>query len=248
METGATMKVMALIIARGGSQRVPNKNIRPLGGRPLLAYSIEAARRSRYVNRVVISTDSDAIAEAAVREGAEAPFRRPVEISQGHSTELEAVGHALGWLRDRESYEPDVVVLLRPTSPFRTAATIDRGVELLLDDPDAHCVRTVTLCSEHPHKMWVMDRDGRRIRSFVPLEQKLPEAHTLSYHLLPAVYVQNASMDVLRPSNIWDLRSTTGSEIIPLVMDELESIDINSELDFALAEVAMGRTRNARRD
>ncbi len=239
------MKVMALIIARGGSQRVPNKNIKPLGGRPLIAYSIEAARRSRYVDRVVVSTDSDAIAEVAVKEGAEAPFRRPAEISQGHSTELEAVGHALSWFRDHESYEPDVVVLLRPTSPFRAAATIDRGVELLLNDPDAHCVRTVALCSEHPHKMWVMDQDGRRIRSFVPLEQKLPEAHTLSYHLLPTVYVQNASMDVLRPSNIWNLRSTTGTEIIPLVMDEMESIDINSELDFTLAEVTMGRTRNA---
>ena len=248
MGIGATMKVMALIIARGGSQRVPNKNIKPLAGRPLIAYSIEAARRSRYVNRVVVSTDSDAIAGVAVKEGAEAPFRRPAEISQGHSTELEAVGHALSWLRDRESYEPDVVVLLRPTSPFRTAATIDRGVELLLDDPDAHSVRTVTLCSEHPHKMWVMDKDGRRIRSFVPLEQKLPEAHTLSYHLLPTVYVQNASMDVLRPSNIMHLRSTTGSEIIPLIMDELESIDINSELDFMLAEVTMGRTRDARKD
>ena len=237
-----------MIIARGGSQRVPHKNIKPLGGRPLLAYTVKAARGSRYITRVIVSTDSEAIAQVAIQEGAKAPFRRPAEISQGHSTELEAVGHALSWLRDRESYEPDVVVLLRPTSPFRTAATIDRGVELLLDDPDAHSVRTVTLCSEHPHKMWVMERDGRRIRSFVPLEQKLPEAHTLSYHLLPTVYVQNASMDVLRPSNIWHLRSTTGSEIIPLIMDELESIDINSELDFMLAEVTMGRTRDARKD
>lgn len=242
------MKVMALIIARGGSQRVPNKNIKPLGGRPLIAYSIEPARRSRYVNRVVVSTDSDAIAGVAVKEGAEAPFRRPAEISQGHSTELEAVEHALTWLREHENYEPDLVALLRPTTPFRKPETIDRAVELLLNDAAAHSVRTVRLCSEHPHKMWVMDQDGRRIRSFVPLEQKLPEAHTLSYHLLPTVYVQNASMDVLRPSNIWNLRSTTGTEIIPLVMDELESIDINSELDFTLAEVTMGRTRNARKD
>jgi len=242
------MKVMALIIARGGSQRVPNKNIRPLCGRPLIAYSIEAARRSRYVNRVVVSTDSDAIAEAAVKGGAEAPFRRPAEISQSHSTELEAVEHALTWLRQHENYEPDLVALLRPTTPFRRPETIDRAVELLLNDAAAHSVRTVRLCSEHPHKMWVMDGEGRRIRSFVPLEQKLREAHTLAYHLLPTVYVQNASMDVLRPSNIWNLRSTTGSEIIPMVMDELESIDINSELDFTLAEVTMGRTRNARRE
>lgn len=242
------MEVLGLIIARGGSQRVPDKNIKPLGGRPLLAYSIETAKCSRHVSRVIVSTDSESIAQVAIQEGAEAPFRRPAEISQSHSTELEAVGHALTWLREHESYEPDLVALLRPTTPFRKSATIDRAIELLLNDPAAHSVRTVKLCSEHPHKMWVMDKEGRRIRSFVPVEQKPREAHTLSYHLLPTVYVQNASMDVLRPSNIWNLRSTTGSEIIPLVMDELESIDINSELDFTLAEVTMGRTRNARRE
>lgn len=233
------MKVLSVIIARGGSQRVPDKNIRPLAGRPLLAYSIEAAKHSRYVQRVIVSTDSNAIAEVAAGAGAEVPFRRPAEISQGHSTELEAMEHALGWLRDHEAYEPDLVVLLRPTSPFRTTATIDRGIDLLINDPSAHCVRTVRLCSEHPHKMWVMDKDRRRIRSLIPVEQKLPEAHTLSYQVLPTVYIQNASMDVFRPSNVWQLRSTTGTEIIPLVMDELESLDINTELDFVLAETLM---------
>jgi CMP-N,N'-diacetyllegionaminic acid synthase len=208
------MNVLCLIIARGGSQRVPNKNIKLLGGRPLLAYSIESARHSRYVNRIVVSTDSDAIADVATKEGAEVPFRRPAEISQGHSTELQAVEHALVTLKERDAYEPDLIVLLRPTSPFRTSRSIDRAVELLMNDPTAHCVRTLRLCSEHPHKMWVMDQDGRRIRSLIPLEEKLPEAHTLSYQLLPVVYIQNASMDVLRPSNIWQLRSTSGSEII----------------------------------
>ncbi len=238
------MEVLCLIIARGGSQRVPNKNIKPLAGRPLVAYSIEAAKRSRHVTRLIVSTDSDAIAEVAMQERAEVPFRRPAEISQGHSTELEALEHALTWLRDHERYEPDLVVLLRPTNPFRKPETIDRAVELLLADPKAHSVRTVKLCSEHPHKMWVMDNQGRRIRSFVSVEQKLREAHTLSYQLLPTVYVQNASMDVLHPSNIWKLRSTTGTEIIPLVMDEVESIDINSELDFLLAEIMMSRMRS----
>lgn len=240
------MRVLSVIIARGGSQRVPDKNIRLLSGRPLLAYSVEAAKRSRYVQRVIVSTDSDAIADIAAIEGAEVPFRRPAEISQGHSTELEAMEHALGWLRDHEAYEPDLVALLRPTSPFRTTATIDRAIDLLINDPSAHCVRTVRLCSEHPHKMWVMDKDGRRIRSLIPVEQKLPEAHTLSYQLLPTVYIQNASMDVFRPSNVWRLRSTTGTEIIPLVMDEWESLDINTEIDFLLAETLMAGREGAR--
>jgi N-acylneuraminate cytidylyltransferase len=242
------MKVLAIIIARGGSQRVPNKNIRPLVGKPLLAYSIQGAKRSRYIERVIVSTDSDAIADVALREGAEVPFRRPAEIAQSHSTELQAMEHALGWFRDRENYEPDFVVLLRPTSPFRTTATIDRAIELLRDDPKAHCVRTVRLCSEHPHKMWVMDAEGRRIRSLIPVEQKLPEAHTLSYQLLPTVYIQNASMDVFRASNVWQLRSTTGTEIIPLVNDDYESLDINNEIDFILAETLMARRETSAAD
>jgi CMP-N-acetylneuraminic acid synthetase len=93
--------------------------------------------------------------------------------------------------------------------------------------------------------MWVMDQDGRRIRSLIPVEQKLPEAHTLSYQLLPTVYIQNASMDVFRTSNIWKLRSTTGTEIIPLVNDEFESVDINTEIDFLLAETLMLRQQKS---
>ncbi|MBM4260385.1 MAG: acylneuraminate cytidylyltransferase family protein [Deltaproteobacteria bacterium] len=240
------MKVLAIIIARGGSQRVPNKNIRPLAGKPLLAYSIEGAKRSRYIERVVVSTDSDAIANVALGAGAEVPFRRPAEIAQGHSTELQAMEHALGWFRDHEKYEPDFVCLLRPTSPFRTSATIDKAIELLREDPMAHCVRTVRLCSEHPHKMWVMNQSQSRIRSLIPVEQKLPEAHTLSYQLLPTVYIQNASMDVFRASNVWQLRSTTGTEIIPLVNDEYESVDINNEIDFLLAETLIARQSAAR--
>ena len=89
--------------------------------------------------------------------------------------------------------------------------------------------------------MWVMDPEGHRIRSLIPVEQKLPEAHTLSYQLLPAVYIQNASMDVFRASNVWKLRSTTGTEIIPLVNDEYESVDINSEIDFLLADTLISR-------
>src|ERR1043166_1606052 len=239
------MDVLCVIIARGGSQRVPNKNIRLLAGRPLLGYSIAAAKDSRYVKRIIVSTDSDAIADVAKKEGAETPFKRPAEISQGHSTELQAMEHALGWLRDHEKYEPDLVVLLRPTSPFRTTATIDKAIEILRDDPHAHSVRTVRLCSEHPHKMWVMDSGGKRIRSLIPVEQKLPQAHTLSYQLLPTVYIQNASMDVFRPGNVWELRSTTGTEIIPLIMDALESVDINTEIDFILAETLIARNQNA---
>jgi len=229
------LKILCLILARGGSKRIPKKNIAPLRGEPLIAYTIECAKKSKYINRIIVSTDDAEIAAVARKYGAEAPFFRPAEISQADSTELEAFKHALEWLKQNEGYEPDLIVKLFPTSPFRKAETVDKAIELLFTNPDADSVRSVTLCSEHPHKMWTIE--GNRLKSLIPVEQKLKEAHTLSYQVLPKVYIQNASIDVTRPSNIWEKDSITGTEIIPLMMDEIESLDINQPIDFELAEV-----------
>lgn len=231
------MKILALILARGGSQRVPGKNIKELGGRPLICYTIEAAKKSRHINRIVVSTDDKEIAEVAKKCGAEAPFFRPAEISHGHSTELEAFEHALQWLKEKEGYEPDLIVKLFPTAPFRKAESIDRAVELMLANPDADSVRSVRPCSEHPYKMWTIE--GNRLRHFLPAEKKPREAHTLSYQVLPKVYIQNACIDVTKPSNVWKKKSITGTEIVPFVMDEIESTDINTPLDFLFAEALL---------
>jgi len=238
------MKIICLILARGGSKRVPNKNIRLLGGKPLIAYTIECAKKSKYINRVIVSTDSDGIAKIAEQFGAEAPFRRPMEISGADSTELDAFKHALKWLKENECYEPDIIVKLFSTSPFRKAETVDKAIELLMKNSKADSVRSVRLCSEHPYKMWTLGKDGL-LHSFVPREQKLPEAHTLAYHQLPVIYIQNASIDVTRPLNIWQKNSITGSRILPIIMDESESVDINTPLDFELAEVLMEKRKKA---
>lgn len=232
-------KILALILARGGSTRVPNKNIKPLEDKPLIAYTIECAKKSRYINRVIVSTDNEEIAKVAQGYGAEVPFRRPSVISQVDSTELDAFLHALKWLKENESYEPDLIVKLFPTSPFRKPESVDRAIELLLNDPKADSVRSVRLCSEHPHKMWIINKNKNRLESFVLKEDKLPEAHTLSYHLLPEVYIQNASIDVVRAEVVLKKNSITGTEIIPLVMDEIESHDINRLLDFTVAETIL---------
>lgn len=233
------MNILCLILARGGSKRIPDKNIRLLGGKPLISYTIECAKKSKYINRIIVSTDSDKIAEISIKAGAEAPFRRPSEISKENSTELEAFKHALNWLKENENYVPDLIVKLFSTSPFRKAESVDKAIELLLGDPRADSVRSVRLCSEHPHKMWKIAKNRNRLESFVPKESKLPEAHTLSYHLLPEAYIQNASIDVIRVSMLFSKNSIIGTEIIPLVMDEIESIDINMPLDFTLAETVL---------
>jgi CMP-N-acetylneuraminic acid synthetase len=229
------MKILGLIPARGGSMRVPDKNIRLLDGKPLIAYTIEAAKRAKHVNRVIVSTDSQKIAQVARQYGAEVPFFRPKEISTGESTEMQFLRHALSWLAENESYEPDLIVLLYPTSPFRRAESIDRAVERILEHPEADSLRSVKLCSEHPYKMWTI-RDGL-LKPFVETEDS--GVHTFSYHLLPQVYIQNASIYITKPRTIVNKSSYIGDVVIPFVMDQSESIDINAPLDFQLAEMLM---------
>ncbi len=229
------MKILAFIPARAGSKRVPNKNIKLLGGKPLISYTIDAAKESDRVNRVVVSTDSEKIADAAKQHGAEVPFLRPEEISKSDSTEMQFFLHALDWFEKNESYVPDLIVLLYPTSPFRKAESIDNAIEKILEHPEADSLRSVKPCSEHPYKMWCVEDEY--LKPF--MKDKDPNTHTSSYHLLPTVYIQNASIYITKPSTIINKKSPTGDIIIPFIMDELESVDINTPRDFKFAEVLL---------
>lgn len=229
------LRTLGLIPARGGSQRVPDKNLKPLNGKPLIAYTIEAAKQSKHVNRIVVSTDSEKIAETARQFGADVPFLRPSAISESGSTEMQFLKHALKWFAENEDYEPDLIVLLYPTSPFRKSASIDAAVEKMLEHPKADSLRSVRLCSEHPCKMWRIEDD--HLKPYVETEDS--NLHTLSYHLLPTTYIQNASIYITRPRTIRNKRSYIGDTVIPLVMDESESVDINTPLDFQFAEMIM---------
>lgn len=229
------MNILCLIPARSGSKRVPSKNILPLNGKPLIAYTIEAARASQHVNRIVVSTDSEEIAVIARECGAEVPFLRPASIAQSDSTEMQFFEHALDWFAENEEYIPDLIVLLYPTSPFRKTESIDAAIEKMLAHPEADSLRSVRLCSEHPYKMWV--DDGDYLQPFVDTADK--NSHTLSYQLLPTVYIQNASIYITRPQTIFEKGTPTGDIIVPFVMDEIESVDINTPLDFKFAELLM---------
>jgi len=231
------MNILAFIPARGGSVRVPDKNIRPLAGKPLIAYTIEAAKGSRFVNRIVVSTDSDAIAEIARRCGAEVPFKRPAEIAGPHSTEMEFFEHALNWFTKNEAYEPDLIVLLYPTAPFRTSASIDRAVELILEHPEADSLRSVVLCSEHPYKMWVVENE--LLKPFVQAED--PNMHTWPYQRLPKIYIQNANIYITKPKTIQEKKNPVGDVVIPFVMGPQESVDVNTLEDFEFAEWLMNK-------
>ncbi len=230
-------KVLALIPARSGSKRVKNKNIRSLGGKPLIVYTIEAALKAKLVDRVIVSTDSEKIAAIARKYGAEVPFLRPRGLAGSGSTELEFHQHALGWLSENEGYVPDLVVNLYPTTPFRKASTIDRAVKKMLAAPRVDSLRSIRKCSEHPYKMWKVK--GEFAEPYV--QKRDSQSHTLAYHQLEPVFIQNASIYITRPRVLSRYRSTIGKTVFAFEMSDEESVDINTPLDFFLAETLMAR-------
>ncbi len=227
------VEVLALIPARGGSKSIPRKNIRPLAGHPLIAYSIAAGLAARSVTRLIVSTDDEEIAAISRRYGAETPFLRPAEFSQDQTPDLPVFQHALGWLAENEGYHPEIVVQLRPTSPLRRVWHIDQAVADLLQRPDADAIRTVCIPFQNPYKMWRIGADGL-MRPL--LETEFPEAYNMPRQVLPEVYWQTGYVDVAWSRTILEKNSMTGDRILPLIIDPAEWIDIDSPDDWRRAE------------
>ncbi len=235
------MNILAIIPARGGSKSIPRKNIKELYGKPLIAWTIEAAARSKHITRTIVSTDDEEIASVAKTYGAEVPFLRPKEISGDLAHDIEFLTHALDFLKTEERYEPEIVLRLPPTSPLRTAAHIDEGVEVLLKNPDADSVRPITEAPKHPYKMWQINKaDTRYIEPFLPeLLTNMKEPQNMPRQALPVVYIHTGAMDVLRIRTIRELRSTSGKKVAYFFMKPDESVNIDHAIDFEFAELIM---------
>ena len=226
-------EVLAIIPARGGSKSIPRKNIRPFAGHPLIAYSISAGLAAETVTRVIVSTDDEEIAAISRRYGAETPFLRPAEFSEDNTPDLPVFQHALEWLHKNEDYLPEIVVQLRPTSPFRRVQHIDQAVYRLLEHPEADSVRTVCIPFQNPFKMWRIGQDG----IMQPLLQtEFEEPYNMPRQALPEVYWQTGYVDAARVDTILTKNSMTGTRILPLVIDPSEWIDIDSPDDWRRAE------------
>jgi CMP-N-acetylneuraminic acid synthetase len=226
-------EVLALIPARGGSKSIPRKNIRAFAGRPLIAYSIAAGLAAETVTRIIVSTEDEEIAAVAEGCGAEVPFMRPAEYSRDDTPDLPVFKHAVSWLLENEGYRPEIVVQLRPTSPFRRVWHIDRAVARLLACPQADAVRTVCIPFQNPFKMWRIDPDG----FMCPLlKTQLPEPYNLPRQALPEVFWQTGYVDVAWAKTILEKDSMTGDKILPLVIGAEEWVDIDSKDDWRRAE------------
>lgn len=226
-------QVLALIPARGGSKSIPRKNIRSLAGHPLIAYSIAAGLAAETVTRILVSTDDPEIAEISCRYGAEAPFLRPAEFAQDQTPDLPVFQHALQWLDENEDWRPEIVVQLRPTSPFRRVMHIDQAVYQLLEHPEADAVRTVCVPFQNPFKMWRIQPNGF-MQPLVDLG--IPEPYNQPRQALPDVYWQTGYVDAAWSDTLLEKNSMTGERILPLVINPSEWIDIDSVDDWRRAE------------
>jgi CMP-N,N'-diacetyllegionaminic acid synthase len=233
-------EILALIPARGGSKALPRKNVLPVAGKPLIAYSIQTAHASTLVTRTVVSTDDEEIASVAREYGAEVPFMRPPALAQDESTDLEAFRHALEWMRDEEQYEPEVLVHLRPTNPVRRVERVEEAIRLILDDPQAHSLRSVSWPEQSPYKMWRIEEGY--LRPLLSVEG-MPNAHSLPRQRLPEVWWQNGYVDVIRPRTILELGSMSGERVLPFVIDEpFVEIDYADSIERAEALLRSGPT------
>lgn len=235
--------VLAVVQARSGSKGLPGKNIRPLLGKPLMAWMIETARRCKRIDRLILSTDSPEYAQIGRSFGAEVPFLRPRELATDEATDLQVMTHALTWLRENERYEPAIVVRLQPTNPTFPNELIDLGIEKLLAQEKADSVRPITLSPKHPFKMWRQAERGPWIEPFIPVEKSgFQEPYNMGRNLLPPVWVQVGAMEAVRGPVVLRKRSMAGKKILGLpVENPLWTVNIDTELDFLMAEAALSK-------
>lgn len=228
-----TPRVVAFVPARSGSKRVADKNIAPLAGHPLLAYSIAAARDSGVFDAVVVSTDSPKYAAMARYYGADVPALRPTEIAGDRSPDIEWVEHMLDVL-EADGRTFDAFSILRPTSPFRQPGTIRRAWTAFVEEAGADSLRAVEPCRQHPGKMWVWR--GNRLLPLLPLSPADQPWHSSQYQALPEVFVQNASLELAWVRVVRETRTIAGVNIVPFLTVGFEGFDVNHPYDWRLAE------------
>lgn len=219
-------KVLALIPARGGSKGIKDKNILDIQGKPLIAYTIEAAKGSPYVDDVVVSTDSEKIGQVARQWGAVIPFLRPAELAMDQTPTLDAVRYTIDRLRE-SGHSYDILVLLQPTSPLRTSEDINNALSAFVNN-GCQPLAAVSAVSEYPVLMRTIGSDGR-------LEKLLPVQSTIRRQDMPQYYKINGSIYVNLVSEI-NKDLSFNDNLIPYIMKAEHSVDIDDYLDVAVAQ------------
>ena len=232
MSSPETPVAVAFVPARSGSERVPGKNVRPLAGHPLLAYAIETALQSGLFTRVVVSTDSEEIAEIARWYGAEAPFLRPAEYATATSPDIEWLTFTL----DRLGEQYDLFAIVRATNPFRGPGVVRRGLDQLVATPEADSLRAVERVKQHPGKTWVLAEDGRTMTPLLDQSHLDVAWHAGQYQALPAVYVQSSALEIAWTRVVSETGTREGRVVAPFFTDGYEGFNVDDEEDWERAK------------
>ncbi|MCB4790651.1 MAG: acylneuraminate cytidylyltransferase family protein [Elusimicrobia bacterium] len=223
-------EIIALIPARGGSKGVPGKNIRNLGGYPLISYSICAASLTKSIDRTIVSTDSKEIADIALRYGAEVPFLRPSEISGDNSTDLELFNHAINWLKENEGMIPEFIIHLRPTTPLRDPSQTSLAIESIKKRQDATSLRSAHHFFQPPQKMFQVDEKGF-FKGFFPNDPR-PEYYNLPRQTFSKAFCPNGYVDIIRPEFVQKNHALHGSNILAFITPTVGEVDKPEDFEY----------------
>ena len=232
-----TPTILFLVPARSGSKGVLKKNIALVGGRPMIEWTISAAQSSKYLSRLIVSTDSSEIADLSRLLGGEVPFLRPCSLSTDYASSLDVAAHALGWLEREERYLPDYVLLLQPTSPLRISNDIDGAITVALEK-DASALVSVSPVSCHPFWMREIGESGE-LKDFIKQEGASSQRQGL-----PKVFGLNGAIYLIKRRVLLEQRSWYPENTLAFVMPPERAIDVDTQWDMHLADLIL-RERNA---
>jgi CMP-N,N'-diacetyllegionaminic acid synthase len=231
------MKILGVITARGGSKLIPKKNIKLLGGKPLIAHTIGAAQKSGVFDRIILSTDNEHIAAVAKEYGCEVPFMRPKELAEDNIPHLPVLQHAVNYLKKKEGYEPDYVMILQPTSPLRQAFHIKEAVDLILKT-GVDSVLSVSLVPGHynPHWQFLLSKENKlSIFTGEPFSKIVTRRQDLQ-----PTYSKDGAIWIFKTKLLFSAEpSFYGDDVQAYIIEEKYNINIDSEDDWSRAEVAL---------
>ncbi|MBU1036485.1 acylneuraminate cytidylyltransferase family protein [Patescibacteria group bacterium] len=228
------VKILGIIPARGGSKKIPYKNIALVAGRPLIWYAIKEAKKAKLLDAFIVSTDSSKIAKIAKSFGADVPFLRPKKYSRDLSPDTEFLKHALKWVKEHRGWEPEILVNIRPSSPLRTAQDIDKVISVAVKEK-CNLVKTVSSPSPHnPFKMWSLKNKGKsEIKPLLPTSYYKKLGTDIPRQILPKVYWQNGLVDAINVKALKQNKIFSG-KIYGVITDPKKSFDLDEPKDLIL--------------
>lgn len=223
--------VLAIIPARGGSKGIPRKNIKDLCGKPLIAWTIVEALKSKYIDRLIVSTEDEEIANISKKYGAEVPFLRPTELAKDDTPGVEPLLHCINWSKDNQNYYPNYVFTLQCTSPFRKTKHIDEALEQLVElNGDS----IIGVCKSEASPYWMKRIENGKLKDFIENSKTYTRRQDL-----PTIYRLNGAIYIGKTEILIKNKNWYTDNALPYIMSSEDSIDIDTILDFKFAELIM---------